>query len=329
MKREFKSDKIQVIKLLFSKIIITSIIGFIGYCLVLIILKKNFNDYDFNIFLFICLSIIIGSIYTFMFSIVSIVIDKDKLLIIRRGKSYKEFDLNKYKFGSYTYTHIFMLIPITSRYLTIIDNLSFKKYNYKCQSFSKLTFEKILPYLSNPNLNNNNAKENIESIQYTFPKDELLKSTYKKIKRNCILILLVPLIMIALMFLTNKKPSAVGFLILYSITIFLPFVAIFFYWIIKYIQIDKKTPSNISIDNNNIIIDEMAFDIKLIKSISLTPPRYINMSINATRKLIIKYNNIKYMYLLGYKFKNNEYNKLYNDIKSLFKIEDEIFTKIL
>jgi len=338
MKKEFKSGKAQIIKLWIEKTLIAWTIGMTGYCLTITLIGKKVTDYDFNAVLSIVIAAIIGLIYTLLFSIVTIIVDQEKIQFIRRGKVYKEFSFKTHKFGSYVMKYSYNLIPLTTRYLTVVDLQKSKLHNYSCPFFSRETFEQFITYVTNPNktidnMENVTSTDNGQLQQYTFPKEEFLNKSKKNYTRNFILVLAMPVILIVLMFATNRDEEMIVALTAFSVMFMLPFMGICLYLKAKRNELKNKTPNEIKIDKNNIVMDKEIFNVSKIEHISLTPPKYLIARLNPVRKLIIKYNRKTYTYFLGYAIKGDEtfkeYGKFYDEVKRMFEKDEGKFTKNL
>lgn len=338
MKKEFKSGKAQIIKLWIEKTIIAWIIGITGYCLIITLIGKKVTDYDFNSIITIVITAIVGLVYTLLFSIITVVVDQEKIQFIRRGKVYKEFNFKTHKFGSYVMKYSYNFIPVITRYLVVLDLQNSKRRNYSCSFLSRETFEQFITHVTNPTKTIDNTKNsidtnNIQSQQYIFPKEEFLNKSNKNYTRNFILILAMPIILIILMFATNRNKEIVVFLTAFSVMSMLPFIGICLYLKAKLNELKNKTPNEIKIYTNNIVIDKEIFNVLQIERISLTPPKYLINKLNPFRKLIIKYNRKTYTYFLGYAIKGDEtfkeYEKFYNEVKRMFEKDEGKFTKNL
>lgn len=342
MRKEFKSDKQQIFKMWLWATMVAWIIGIMGFYLLTLLIGIRKGDYSFNVTLSLVISAIAGLIYTWLFSIVTIVVDSEKIQFIRRGNVYKEFDFKSYRFGSYILKQRSNLMPIaiTTRYLNVLDLQTKKQKNYNCSFFSKETFEQFITYVSNvskPKTTNN--MENVADIKveqsqkYIFQKEEFLNESKKSYIKNSVLVLIIPIVFIIMMFATNRDEEFIGILTVFSVIIMLICLGVCLYFKIKRDELKDKIPNEIKVDGNSIVIDGKVFNVLQIERISLTPPKYLMIKLNPIKKMIMKYDGKVYTYFFGYPIKGkeffSEYEYFYNNVEKIFEKYEGKWTKNL
>jgi hypothetical protein len=255
-------------------------------------------------------SAVLAAYFAFYRGNITLVVNDSGVQFLRGSKVFRDFQADKYVFGSYVCKHTHNFIPVRNdRCLRVIKKANEKYKDYRCNFLNKSEFNEMISYTSLLGRETTETTEvaeikrekteGSEPLVFTINKESLIK----RIKKNNSLVFFVALFafifMVAYVWLLEVDNSAIVSFGGLAVVIF---AFVFIRLFATQPKIFQSIPEEIQLCSDSITIDSRKFYFTYIKQIKATPPAYEDDKESLSkiiRKLVIVERSETFVYIVG------------------------------